>query len=76
MAGMLTLLALWLPQPLYLVALSCFGLPHVLWELRWVRNRTALGNMAVLVGKGGHVLIHDHRDNENILFLPPVIPRQ
>ena len=39
-AGLLAVAALWLPLPLYLVALSCFGLPHVLWELRWVRGRT------------------------------------
>lgn len=25
------------PLPLYLVALSLFGLPHVLWELRWLQ---------------------------------------
>lgn len=26
------------PLPLYLLALSVFGLPHVLWELRWIRQ--------------------------------------
>ncbi len=26
------------PLPLYLVALTLFGLPHVLWELHWIRQ--------------------------------------
>lgn len=26
-----------MPLPLYLVALALFGLPHVLWELRWLQ---------------------------------------
>lgn len=34
----LALLALLAPWPLYLLALSCFGLPHVLWELAWIRH--------------------------------------
>lgn len=31
-------LSLWHPAGLYLVALSVFGLPHVLWEMAWVRQ--------------------------------------
>lgn len=30
-------LAALMPLPLYLVALAVFGLPHVLWELRWLQ---------------------------------------
>ncbi|GAA5184521.1 hypothetical protein GCM10025771_38770 [Niveibacterium umoris] len=38
LAAVLGLLALWQPQGLYLFALALFGLPHVLWELAWVRQ--------------------------------------
>lgn len=31
--------ALWLPLPLYLVALALFGLPHVIWEMGFLRSR-------------------------------------
>jgi hypothetical protein len=36
--GGIAVLAAVAPLPLYLVALSCFGLPHVLCELAWVRR--------------------------------------
>ena len=36
--GGITVLAAAAALPLYLVALSCFGLPHVLCELAWVRR--------------------------------------
>lgn len=32
-------LALWLPLPLYLVSLALFGLPHVVWEMGFLRSR-------------------------------------
>jgi hypothetical protein len=34
----LSLAAALAPLPLYLVSLSLFGLPHVLWELGWIRR--------------------------------------
>ncbi|SEK10620.1 hypothetical protein SAMN05444746_109243 [Variovorax sp. OK212] len=34
-------LALWQPAGLYVVALAVFGLPHVLWEMAWVRKTWA-----------------------------------
>lgn len=34
----LSTLAIIAPLPLYLVALILFGLPHVLWELNWVKH--------------------------------------
>ena len=37
-AACLGAMALWNPATLYLVALSVFGLPHVLWEMAWVRR--------------------------------------
>jgi sortase (surface protein transpeptidase) len=41
-----------------------------------MREEASLGTMAMLVGKGGHVLIHGHRGNETVHFLPPAAPRQ
>lgn len=38
LAGGLGIVALWQPIILYLIALSIFGLPHVLWEMAWVRR--------------------------------------
>lgn len=35
----LTLGALYLPVPLYLVSLALFGLPHVIWEMAFLRSR-------------------------------------
>ncbi|HVL08640.1 MAG TPA: hypothetical protein VM512_05725 [Burkholderiaceae bacterium] len=35
----LTLGALFLPVPLYLVSLALFGLPHVIWEMAFLRSR-------------------------------------
>ncbi len=40
-AGALLLGALWLPLPLYLVSLAVFGLPHVIWEMGFLRSRYA-----------------------------------
>ncbi|MBM3554177.1 MAG: hypothetical protein FJX47_01310 [Alphaproteobacteria bacterium] len=37
----LALLATLAPLPLYLVALAVFGLPHVIWELAWIRRVSA-----------------------------------
>ena len=37
--GALTLGALYLPVPLYLVSLALFGLPHVIWEMAFLRSR-------------------------------------
>lgn len=37
----LVLSALWLPLPLYLVSLALFGLPHVIWEMGYIRSRYA-----------------------------------
>lgn len=37
----LLLSALWLPLPLYLVSLALFGLPHVIWEMGFIRSRYA-----------------------------------
>ncbi len=37
-AAALGVMALWDPVTLYLVALAVFGLPHVLWEMAWVRQ--------------------------------------
>jgi hypothetical protein len=37
----LLLAALWFPLPLYLGALAIFGLPHVIWELAFIRSRYA-----------------------------------
>ncbi len=37
----LLLLALWLPLPLYLMSLALFGLPHVIWEMGFIRSRYA-----------------------------------
>lgn len=39
--GLLVSTALLLPLPLYICALALFGLPHVLWELAWLRQRYA-----------------------------------
>lgn len=36
-AGLLALAAIIAPGPLYVLALTVFGLPHVLWELAWLR---------------------------------------
>lgn len=38
---LLLLAALWLPLPLYLTALALFGLPHVIWEMAFLRSRYA-----------------------------------
>lgn len=38
---LLLLTALWLPLPLYLAALAIFGLPHVIWEMGFIRSRYA-----------------------------------
>jgi hypothetical protein len=38
---LLLALALWLPLPLYLVSLALFGLPHIIWELGFLRSRYA-----------------------------------
>ncbi len=38
---LLLLTALWLPLPLYLVSLALFGLPHVVWEMAFMRSRYA-----------------------------------
>ena len=38
LAGGLGIVALWQPVALYLIALAVFGLPHVLWEMAWVRR--------------------------------------
>lgn len=40
-AAALGVMALWDPVILYLVALAVFGLPHVLWEMAWVRQTWA-----------------------------------
>lgn len=40
--GGLSVLAWLAPLPLYLLALACFGLPHVLWEIRWLYRNPAL----------------------------------
>lgn len=37
----LATLALLAPLPLYVVALALFGLPHVVWELQWIRHSHA-----------------------------------
>lgn len=37
----LTLLAMLAPAPLYVVAVSALGLPHVLWEMAWLRQTLA-----------------------------------
>src|SRR3569623_1966040 len=37
----LLILAVWLPQPLYLLSLAVFGLPHVIWEMGFLRSRYA-----------------------------------
>lgn len=37
----LTLLAVMAPAPLYVVAVSAFSLPHVLWEMAWLRQTLA-----------------------------------
>lgn len=49
-AGGLGIAALWQPIILYLIALSIFGLPHVLWEMAWVRRvwGTSLPRMTCL----------------------------
>lgn len=39
--ALLLLAALWLPLPLYMVALALFGLPHVIWEMAFIRSRYA-----------------------------------
>jgi hypothetical protein len=36
--GALAVVAALAPLPLYLLALMLFGLPHVLWELNWIRR--------------------------------------
>lgn len=41
-----------------------------------MQEDASLGTVAVLVGKGGHALIHGHRGNENVYFQPPAVPRQ
>jgi hypothetical protein len=38
LAALLGVAALWQPTALYLFALAVFGLPHVLWEMAWVRR--------------------------------------
>ena len=38
LAAVLGIVALWQPVALYLMALAVFGLPHVLWEMAWVRR--------------------------------------
>ncbi|HSC79494.1 MAG TPA: hypothetical protein VLC08_03995 [Chitinolyticbacter sp.] len=38
---LLLALALWLPLPLYLVSIALFGLPHVIWEMGFLRSRYA-----------------------------------
>lgn len=40
-AGPLLLAALWLPVPLYITSLAVFGLPHVIWEMGFLRSRYA-----------------------------------
>lgn len=42
MLGGLTVSAWLAPLPLYLLALACFGLPHVIWEIRWLYRNPAL----------------------------------
>ena len=37
----LLILALFIPLPLYLVSLALFGLPHIVWELGFIRQRYA-----------------------------------
>jgi len=37
----LLILAVWLPLPLYLLSLAVFGLPHVIWEMGFLRSRYA-----------------------------------
>jgi len=41
MVASIVLLALFLPPPLYLISLALFGLPHVIWELCFLRSRYA-----------------------------------
>lgn len=38
LAALLGVVAVWQPIGLYLFALAVFGLPHVLWEMAWVRR--------------------------------------
>ncbi len=40
--SLLLLLSLCLPLPLYLISLALFGLPHVIWELGFIRSRYAV----------------------------------
>ncbi len=37
-ALLLCVTATFFPLPLYLFALACFGLPHVIWEISWVKQ--------------------------------------
>ena len=39
--AILLALALYMPLPLYLVSLALFGLPHIVWELGFLRSRYA-----------------------------------
>jgi hypothetical protein len=39
--GVLLPLALFLPLPLYLFSLALFGLPHIVWEMGYLRSRYA-----------------------------------
>lgn len=53
--------AFWLPLPLYVVSLALFGLPHVIWEMGFLRSRYAsrwplrwwLALWAVLLAQAG-----------------------
>lgn len=40
-AGAIALAAWLAPVPLYVLALALFGLPHVIWEIAWIRTATA-----------------------------------
>ena len=58
---LLLLAAFWLPLPLYVVSLALFGLPHVIWEMGFLRSRYAgrwplrwwLALWAVLLAQAG-----------------------
>lgn len=41
MVTTLLMLALWVPLPLYLFSLALFGLPHIVWEMGFLRSRYA-----------------------------------
>lgn len=40
-AGALAIAAWIAPGPLYVLALALFGLPHVVWEIAWIKTATA-----------------------------------